>query len=207
MEVKNEARASLGEQGGRHGMDDESGHIIDRSIPVVNTNSPYSEVAQEILRSISILQRQGEVRELALADPQVKKHKLWGGIFAGGKAPMICGWYRDLQKMARDAADADAQAKPVSIYVTLNPASDALLGRANERLKASADRTQDLDITRRDWFYIDLDPNRPKGISSTDTEKQAAWDLACAARDYFIEQGWPDPVLGDVSDRGNRASP
>jgi hypothetical protein len=178
-------------------MDDESGHIIDRSIPVVNTNSPYSEVAQEILRSISILQRQGEVRELALADPQVKKHKLWGGIFAGGKAPMICGWYRDLQKMARDAADADAQAKPVSIYVTLNPASDALLGRANERLKASADRTQDLDITRRDWFYIDLDPNRPKGISSTDTEKQAAWDLACAARDYFIEQGWPDPVLGD----------
>lgn len=163
-------------------------------------SSALSGQANYILYALQTLHDHGEACELCIAGPQVKKHRAWGGEFAGGKNPMVSGWFLDLEKAASIVAEVDSQTRPVSIYVTLNPVSDALRGRANERLKASADRTQDADVIRRRWIYVDLDPNRPKGVSASEDEKKAAKDLARKVRDYLLSLGWPDAV---VSDSGN----
>lgn len=162
--------------------------------------SEVSDHARDILFALKILRKHGETFETCIAEPKNRKHRAWGNEFAGGKNPMVSGWFRNLKRAASIVAEVDSQAAPVSIYVTLNPISDALCGRANERLKTSADRTQDADVTRRRWIYVDLDPNRPKGVSASEEEKKAAKDLARQVRDHLLSLDWPEPV---VSDSGN----
>jgi hypothetical protein len=62
----------------------------------------------------------------------------------------------------------------VSGYVTLNPVNRALLARACNRLVVSNDATKDVDTLLIRFLYIDIDPRRPKGISSTSAELTAA---------------------------------
>ena len=156
--------------------------------------SGFPDQAHYVLSALQILHGHGETFEACIAGPKNRKHRAWGNEFAGGKNPMVSGWFRDLEKAASIVAEVDSQAAPVSIYVTLNPVSDALLGRANERLKASADRTRDADVTRRHWIYIDLDPSRPKGVSASEEEKKTAKDLARKVWDYLLSLGWPEAM-------------
>ena len=61
------------------------------------------------------------------------------------------------------------------VYVTLNPCRPELLSRAANRVKAHAETTtSDHEIARRRWLIIDVDPERPAGISATDAEHEAA---------------------------------
>ncbi len=48
-----------------------------------------------------------------------------------------------------------------------------------------------------DAGYIDLDANRPAGISATEDEKDAALKRAIQIREFLGERGWPDPILAD----------
>ncbi|HXI83760.1 MAG TPA: AAA family ATPase [Verrucomicrobiae bacterium] len=74
-----------------------------------------------------------------------------------------------------------------------------LLARCKNRLKAakSGEATGDIHIVCRHWLLIDIDPFRPKGISSTDDEKKQAAILARDIRDYLRGLGWPEPVVAD----------
>ena len=155
------------------------------------------QLAADILEALKLIHGHGGVFEVCVASPKVKKHRTWGHEFAGGKAPMVSGWFRDLEKAANIVAEVDNQVGPVSIYMTLNPVSDALLGRAQERLKANSDRTRDADVTRRLWIYIDLDPIRPKGVSASDKEKEAAKQLAREVWNHLLARGWPEPIVAD----------
>ena len=84
-------------------------------------------------------------------------------------------------------------------YVTLNPVTPALLGRANNRIAPARrdNSTADGDVLRRRWLSIDCDPVRPSGIASTDVEQEAALALAREIRDGLSSLGWPEPVLLD----------
>ena len=68
---------------------------------------------------------------------------------------------------------------------------------ANNRLKATRHTTADANIQERRWLYIDVDPLRPAGISSSEEEHQAA--IACGERikDFLVNRGWPQPVVAD----------
>jgi hypothetical protein len=61
----------------------------------------------------------------------------------------------------------------ISAYVLVNPANPALKCRA-DRLKKARATTRDDDIVCLRWLYLDFDPQRPDGISSTEEERQAA---------------------------------
>jgi hypothetical protein len=84
------------------------------------------------------------------------------------------------------------------IYVVLNQINPALLGRAKNRLQVKPkNTTTDADIIKFRWLYIDCDPDRPAGISSTDAEHYAALQRAKQIRAYLTSCGWPQPIYCD----------
>lgn len=105
-----------------------------------------------------------------------------------------------------DAADKiealDAAGTYHGIYVTLNPVHPALLSRRSNRIETRLGQkeatTSDADISRRQWFPVDIDPKRPSGISSTDEEHAAALKVAGDVAGFLSEFfGFPEPVRAD----------
>src|ERR1019366_7237942 len=91
--------------------------------------------------------------------------------------------------------------KAEGVYVALNPVNPVLLARAKNRLqKGLKNLTTDVDVIKWRWLFIDCDPVRPAGISSTDAEHDAALQRAGKIRGFLTSQGWPDPI---VCDSGN----
>jgi hypothetical protein len=85
------------------------------------------------------------------------------------------------------------------IYFTFNPVNAALLARRENRL-AYAEKnaaTNDQHILQRRWLLLDVDADRPSGISASDSEKEAAHKKAREIHDYLKGLGWPLPVAAD----------
>ena len=115
-----------------------------------------------------------EVFEVCLLAPAVERSPgHWEGRAFGSKS-IVAGWFRDKVK----ARELIGQVKAAGIYVTLNPCQEALLSRANERLKANVAWSSDADITALRNLLVDIDPIRPAGVSSSDAEHEAALALA-----------------------------
>src|SRR5262249_2634534 len=85
------------------------------------------------------------------------------------------------------------------IYITLNPVNPALRARRANRLDYAGKNssTSDQHIVRRRWFLLDVDADRPSGISASATEKEAAHKKAREIHDYLTERGWPRPLAAD----------
>lgn len=151
----------------------------------------------DIIQTLDFLHQPGTVFEVCLINPQIKKHRAWNNEFAAGKKPIIAGWFNDPVMAAEIIGELNEPAKPDGVYVTLNQCNPALLGRANSRLKANVARTTDKDITRLCHLLIDVDPERPAAVSSSDDEKAAAKAVLEAVFDYLKDNGWPEPLRGD----------
>jgi hypothetical protein len=116
----------------------------------------------EIKRALSILVKPDDVVELR-------------ALYT--KQATVSGYFIDHEKMAKAGAALSGGAS--GIYFTINPVNNALLARAENRTEPYAKHTtSDKDITRRRWFPVDSDPNRPSGISSTNAEHEAAMERA-----------------------------
>jgi hypothetical protein len=137
-------------------------------------------------------------------------HKSSGGVtevcvFHGGKVPTHVGYYDDPEKAARAIKAHDGRG---NIFVTINPAKRDLLARYNNRLvegsyKNPAERTKDPDIWRDSWFPIDIDPDRPTGISSTQAELDQAIETGRLVKEWLIDLGVPAAsILTGVSGNG-----
>lgn len=117
-----------------------------------------------------------------------------------GRFGTISGYFNGFVALADALATLD-KGEYEGCYITLNPVNPALLARASNQFKNwSQVTTNDADIARREWMLVDIDPQRPTGISSTNEEKAAAKKLAIEVRNWLREQGWADPV---VCDSGN----
>lgn len=85
-------------------------------------------------------------------------------------------------------------------YLTFNPLPSAWLAKdlGNRTDVARDDQlAKDQNITRRVWLYIDIDPVRPAGVSSTDEEKAHALTIVEAIETELFFLGWPSPVKAD----------
>lgn len=152
-------------------------------------SNPNLQVAVDTLK---YLHSPGAVFELCIISPSENNSPLWEGK-AFGKKRIVAGWFKDPEQAAKLAV----QIKAEGIYTTLNPCQDALLARADQRLKANVDRTADNHIERLKNLLIDLDPIRPAGISSTGQEHQAALEMTQIIRADLTKEEWPEPSLGD----------
>lgn len=105
------------------------------------------------------------------------------------------GYFTDTAALARRAEALDTDPSVHGIYVTLNEMNPALLARRANRIKMRLARsdstTGDMDITRRRWLPIDIDPVRPGGVSGTDTEHNLALGKAGEIADWALRSWFP----------------
>src|SRR5262249_48247290 len=80
----------------------------------------------------------------------------------------ISAWGDDPNKLIQELD----RVKGISVYVAVNPVSRDLMARSSRFVKVES-RTEDADVICIRWLYIDFDPKRVKGISSTDAELEA----------------------------------
>lgn len=144
--------------------------------------APPKATPEAIRQAIAVLFDPGDVAELR--------------AFKGRRCT-ISGYYDDPDRLATDAAKVNRTAG--TVYVTLNRiVSDLLARRANRYEEYAAITTSDDQILRRRWLPIDLDAERPAGISSTEAEHDAAIQRARDVRAFLMgELGWPEPVAAD----------
>ena len=109
---------------------------------------------EEVKRTLSILHEPDEVVEVRILKTGYKK------------TDTQAGYFNDINKCCHVLECIDGTVP--AIYMNLNPVTPALLGRANNRLDPRALATaQDKDVLRRRWLYLDIDPERLVGVSST----------------------------------------
>jgi hypothetical protein len=132
----------------------------------------------------------GEVTELRAIGVSGKSEG-WEGWARGDS--VVFGYF-DNGKSFVEAARVLEKARCPGIYFVLNPVNPSLLARSANRLRVADKKTptsSDHDVVCLRWLYVDVDPVRPAGISSTDEEL----DEACRVRDEiaaFLE----DPDRG-----------
>ncbi len=145
--------------------------------------------AEQALHAIGVLFEPGDVIEVRALDVDRTPNR--GGVTYSGyfKFEAVDEISQAIQSIVNRAE---------GIYVVLNPVDPALLSRSVNRLQAKPKHTtKDEDITQWRWLYIDLDPVRPAGISSSEQEHQAALERAMAIRDHLSARDWPEPLQAD----------
>lgn len=120
----------------------------------------------------------GEVVEVRI--PKVSgKHPAWGNEWARGT---VSGYFDDHGAFCK-AVEMAEKTKHGGIYFTLQIIDPRLIGRAFNRLRATDLTTSDNNVRAYRWLPIDIDPKRPAGVSSSDSELSKALD----ARDRIAE--------------------
>lgn len=149
---------------------------------------PVGSQSHDVARYLSILHEPGSVFEVRSLDCPEGRGKSFKSTTAG---------YFNYAATAAVAVGEVDLLMPFGIYCTLNPVRPDLIARAANRVLPKAKKlTDDVDILRRRWLPIDLDPIRPSGVSSTDAEMEAALDLADTIEEALAREGWPKPLKG-----------
>jgi AAA domain-containing protein len=103
----------------------------------------------------------------------------------------INGFYRDLNKLSKDAAALNYDFNPQqNVYVCLNPVQPELYARSADRF-GPTDRggsVKDNQVVCRRWLLVDIDPVRPSGVSATDQQKQMAQAVATQVYTWLCQQ-------------------
>jgi len=86
------------------------------------------------------------------------------------------------------------------VYVVMNDIDPAKFIDREMLTIQYSDLTKDSDIIRRRWILIDFDPKRSSNVSSTDSEKTAAFDLRNTVHEYLQQHAFP---AGCFADSGN----
>ena len=114
----------------------------------------------------------------------------------GSKSRTDAGYFSRYEIAAGAIAGHAMHPKNSGIYFVLNEFPADLQNRANNRIAERIDSTAaDADIIRRKWFFIDCDPKRPAGISSSEAEWLAARATADAVAAFLASRAFPAPIL------------
>lgn len=108
----------------------------------------------------------------------------------------LSGYFNNHQKLIEAISPHDDK---YNIFFTINPVNPALIARSTNRLTPYAKQTTaDGDIVGRGWLPIDIDPQRPAGVSASQAEKEAACALTEEVKTYLCQTcGWSQPVVAD----------
>jgi len=146
------------------------------SITPKNQKQSRAEIVALIRHTLTVLAQPGQTVELRIPGIQGKRTD--------------SGYFNDFDKLAAIAAEYENRAE--GVYITVNPVQPALLARSNNRAREYAKQTTaDKDVLRRRWIFIDFDPVRPAGISSSDEESTAALKRAETCRARLLSRGIP----------------
>jgi hypothetical protein len=141
----------------------------------------------EVRKTLAKVITSGAVFEVRALDAQLSSNWRTATISGYFNNPDAC--VSELGKLTRAKG----------IYVTLNPVNPALLARCANRLDYAEKNstTNDQHILELRRLLLDVDPERPSGISASNSEKEAAHKKAREIHDYLRGRGWPLPIVAD----------
>ncbi len=147
-----------------------------------------SDGYQETVRALKLILAPGQVTELRALGVSTPEYR---------RGHTVSGYFNDVEALAQVAMEVAPDA--AGVYFTPNPVNPALLARASNRARAVNQEplSSDPDVVARRWLLVDIDAVRPAGISSTDTEHDAAIAKAKVIREALAARGWPQPILAD----------
>lgn len=133
----------------------------------------------EIRKTVSILQDAGDVFEVR--------------IIGTGKKDIISGYFRDADALISALDTVDLRNR--NVYITLSLLKPECFSRQqSERFKANVQTTSDTEVVGYRWLFIDLDPVRMAGISSSNEELKEAELLARKVYAFLQGLGFEEPV-------------
>ena len=136
--------------------------------------------AREIRKAIEQIHPNGELFEV----------RIIGG--KNIKAP-ISGYFKDADKLLECLNTVDL--RNTNVYMTLNQINEDLFSRQqSENFVKGANSTHDHEVDGYKWLFVDIDPVRTSGVSSSNDELQAAYDMAKKVGQYLAELGFMNPV-------------
>lgn len=135
--------------------------------------------ADEVRKAINTLQEPGGVFEVR--------------VIGTAKKDIMSGYFKDAETLIRQFDTIDLRQK--NIYVTLGKIKEECFARAqSEQFLRSPQTSSDTEVVSYRWFFIDIDPARSSGISSSDKELEDAKDLVEKVCDYLESAGFAPPV-------------
>lgn len=139
----------------------------------------------EIERSLRLLVGGGQTFELRALGKDRGREVTWSGFFVD-----------TAQAAAAIPAIAD---RAKGVYFTLNPVRPEIRARRADRIEPASkgETTSDHNVARRTRLLIDIDADRPAGISSSNAEHNAAITLAKEVAADLVGMGWPEPLIAD----------
>jgi hypothetical protein len=139
----------------------------------------------EVRKALSRIVRLGCVFEMRALDAKLSDNYRAGTISGYFDNPSAC------------ISELGNLTEAKGIYVTLNPVNPALLARCANRIAYPEKNatTNDQHILKRRWLLVDVDFDRPSGISTSESEKEAAHKKALEIYDYLKARGWPLPLV------------
>ena len=145
----------------------------------------------------------GEMTEIRAFGLDGRRKGLWEGFAGGG---IVSGYFDNAADFGRCAAALD-RSKAEGVYFVLNPVDPALLARCANRLKGWNKKmklTTDKEVKCLRWLMVDLDPEHPAGISSSEEEVEKARELQGHVKAWLVEQGFykADEIVEAMSGNG-----
>lgn len=122
-----------------------------------------------------------------------------GGLFEvriigeRSKGKLISGYFMDADTLIRAFDKVDI--RKTNVYIVLNTIDPACYSRnQRDHFEVTSTTTDDKNIEKYDWLFIDFDPERAKEVSSTDDELREALILAKKVKKYLESLGFEKPV-------------
>lgn len=141
-----------------------------------------------------------KIIEDALVEQTISRMKPNGQLFeirvVFGNKVVYTGYFDDpvklLNAMERDIPTFD----DCNIYITLNHLNAGCSGRVQfDRFMKNRQTTSDSEIDGYEWLFIDLDPTRPPGTSSTDEQLAMAKAKGNEVFKFMKDQGFNNPLM------------
>ena len=110
-----------------------------------------------------------------------------------GQQKPISGYFKDADTLVKMLDTVDI--RNTNVYITLNQVNKAWFSRMqSENFLKGKNATSDPEIDGYNYLFIDLDPHRPSGISSSNDEFKAACEKAKKVCAYMENIGFEKPI-------------
>lgn len=135
--------------------------------------------SEEVKKAISALQEPGGVFEVR--------------AIGTAKKDILSGYFKDSDTLIKAFDTIDMRRR--NIYITLGKVKDECFARAQSQCFLKAPQTSsDTEIERYRWLFVDLDPVRPAGISSSNSELAEAEKLSHKVHGYMLGLEFHEPI-------------
>lgn len=139
---------------------------------------------QEIRRTISIMKPNNEIFEIRILD---------------NKGYTYSGYFKDSDSLIQSLKRENLDGK--TVYITLNKVHESVESREQwnkfMQSKSKLPTTSDTDIVGYQWLFIDLDPKRPAGTSSSNEELNEAKEIANKVYNLMQTVGFSKPIVAE----------